>query len=168
MVTLGAVGVLSAGRDTDEVVEAGPRCRSGQVPAGLGRSVAVGVAATETAQRDRAQDPGGERAGDDRPRGEADRRSRRSRARWWPVPLVVEGAVTCGAGTVVGGTVDGVVVVEEGAGAVVGGEGGMVVPESGAEAGVATAGRTRVQPGSIQWGSVSVAPSGWGRPSLSW
>ena len=33
---------------------------------------------------------------------------------------------------------------------------------------VGPAGKMRVQPGSIQCGSVREVPPGWGRPSLSW
>ena len=74
------------------------------------------------------------------------------------------------AGTVVVGVVGlaagGLAVV--GAGAVGSGGGIGAVAEGVGASGAAVAGRTRVHPGSIQWGSVSVTPPSWGRPSLSW
>jgi hypothetical protein len=44
--------------------------------------------------------------------------------------------------------------------------GGLGTGAGGAPVG--PAGRRRVQPGSIQCGSVRAVPSGWDRPSLSW
>ena len=68
----------------------------------------------------------------------------------------VDGATMLGP-VVAGSDVDGAMVA--GGAAVVGGEAG---------AGAVYAGRRRVQPGSIQCGSVRVAPPGWDRPSFSW
>ncbi len=71
---------------------------------------------------------------------------------------VVVGVVGVGAG--------GLAVVGAGAARSEGAVGAMA---DGVEAsGAALAGRSKVHPGSIQWGSASVTPPGWGRPSLSW
>ena len=78
---------------------------------------------------------------------------------------VVTGAPVLG-GVVVGGDVDGGTVV--GGGNVVGDGAGPETDPEGLGPGVTVVGRRRVQPGSIQCGSVSVTPPGWARSSLSW
>ena len=78
-----------------------------------------------------------------------------------PFGLVVLGTVAAGGGVVVGAPAAGL------AGAGAGADGAGAGGDAAGAAGVVD-GRRRVQPGSIQCGSVRLAPPGWGRPSLSW
>ena len=77
-----------------------------------------------------------------------------------------DGVVVAGAPVLGGGDVDGGTVV--GGGNEVGDGAGPETDPEGLGSGVIVAGRRRVQPGSIQCGSVSVTPPGWARSSLSW
>ncbi|MDA8063192.1 MAG: hypothetical protein M0T80_12330, partial [Actinomycetota bacterium] len=83
--------------------------------------------------------------------------------------VLMGGVVPVGGVVLAGGVVGGVVVGADAAGGT-GAVGTVGGEDAGAWAvgGVAAlgAGRRRVQPGSIQCGSSSTAPPGWGRPSL--
>ena len=167
----GLGGAVLAG--VSQTVERRADRRRREVSARPRRPVAVGVAAAQPADGDRGQPPR-RRMSRRRPNPRAAEPVRpRARSRCGGAGASTPGAVgaardrgrRCRRPSSSGGSaVVGAWCVGSGGGGRGGGADGR---RSGVVAAVVRAG-ARVHPGSIQWGSVSVTPPGWGRPSLSW